>query len=370
MKRVATLLIVVVMALLSLGLVMLYSVSPAQDSTRFLSRQVIAGAVGLAGGAAIVTVGYKRLRRAAWLLFGIALLLLVAVLVVGVRINGARRWFRFGGLQFQPSDLAKLALVVVLAHYGAYCQRLMRTFRWGVLYPLLIVSPVVGLVFLEPDWGTAILLAAVSTIMLTVSGARWCYLLPPLVVGAVGLGVMLALNPVRSDRIYSWLHLEETRQGAGYQAWHARLALQRGGALGVGLNNSREKTLLPEHQTDFIFAIIAEEWGFAGSTVVVALFLILFVSGIVAAWRAPDSFGMLLGTGISFLLGLQALINLMVVSGAAPNKGLALPFISYGGSNLAMMLVCTGVLVSIALAGSPAPVVEAGENSSDRLVRA
>jgi len=367
MKRVATLLIVVTLALLSFGLVMLYSVSPAQDSTRFLSRQLMAGAVGVVGAGAIVAIGYRRLRPLSWLLFGVALALLAAVLVVGVQVNGARRWFRFGAVQFQPSDFAKLALVAVLAHYGAYCQRLMRTFRWGLLYPGLLVGPVIVLVFLEPDWGTAILLAAVSVVILIVAGVRWLYLLPPLMAAAAGLCAMLALNPVRSDRVYSWLHLEETRQGVGYQAWHAKQALQRGALFGVGLNNSREKRLLPEHQTDFLFAIVAEEWGFVGSSVVIVLFLVLFMSGIVAAWRAPDSFGMLLGTGMSFLIGLQTLINLMVVSGAAPNKGLALPFISYGGSNLAVMLICTGVLVSVALAGSAAPVVGSTENASEHL---
>jgi len=356
MKRVATVMIIAVLALLSLGFVMLYSVSPPHASMRLLSRQLVAGGLGLVGAVVMVVVGYRRLRYVSVVLYLLALVLLAAVLVVGVEVNGARRWFRFGGIQFQPSDFAKLALVVVLAHYGAHCQGLMRAFRRGLVYPGLIAAPVLVLVFREPDWGTAILLGCVSMVMLLVAGVRWEYVaIPAVLVGAV-LGAMLAVNPLRSDRIYSWLHLEETRDGVGYQAWRAREALNRGALLGIGLNKSREKALLPEHQTDFIFAIIAEEFGFVGSVVVVGLFLAFFLSGIVASWRAPDTFGMLLGTGISFLIGLQALINLMVVSGAAPNKGLALPFVSYGGSNLAMMLLCTGVLVSIALAGSPGAV--------------
>ncbi len=356
MRRVATLLIIAVVALLSLGFVMLYSVSPAQDSTRFLSRQVIAGGIGMAGAAAVVLAGYRRLRPVAWVLLALSVLLLVAVLLVGVRVNGARRWFRFAGFQFQPSDFAKLALLVALAHYGAFCQRLIHDFRWGVVCPALIVGPVVGLVFLQPDWGTAMLLAAVSVVVLVVGGVRWRYIVPPLLLGVAGFAIMLALNPVRNARVHAWLHPEETSQGAGYQAWHARAALTRGAAFGVGLDKSRQKALLPEHQTDFLFAIIAEEFGYVGSVTIVCLFTMLFVTGIVVAWRAPDTFGMLLATGISFMIAVQALINIGVVSGTLPNKGLALPFISYGGSNLMMMMVCTGVLVSIALAGPSPPL--------------
>lgn len=357
MKRLATVIIFSVLALLSLGLVMLYSVTPPHASARFLSRQALGMLLGTASAGFIILVGYKRLRSIAWILYALAVVLLASVLVIGVEVNGARRWFRFGGVQFQPSDFAKFALVVLLAHYGAYCQRLMRTFRRGVLYPSLLIGPVVALVFLEPDWGTAALLGCVSLVLLIVGGARWVFILPPVLLGGAAVCVMLAKNPVRSERVYSWLHLEETREGVGYQVWRAREALKRGAFFGVGLNKSKEKALLPEHQTDFIFAIIGEEFGFAGSICVIGLFLTLFVAGVVAAWRAPDTFGMLLATGISFLIGLQALINLMVVSGAAPNKGLALPFISYGGSNLTMMLTCTGALVSVALSGSSGAMV-------------
>jgi cell division protein FtsW len=202
------------------------------------------------------------------------------------------------------------------------------------------------------------LLGAVGVVVLLVAGVRWLYLAPPLVLGVGAVALLLALNPLRSERVYSWLHLEETRRDVGYQAWQAQVALSTGGPTGVGLNQSRLKALLPEYQTDFLFAIICEEFGFAGSLTVVALFLLFFVTGMVAAARAPDTFGRLLGTGISFLIALQALINIGVVSSALPNKGLALPFISYGGSNLMIMLVCAGVLISIARAASATSEVE------------
>jgi cell division protein FtsW len=357
MTRLSMLLAVCVVALLSLGLVMLYSVSPPQESARLLSRQLLAAALGLGGAMVVVLAGYRRLRPLAWWLFALALVLLVAVLVIGVRVNGARRWFRFAGLQFQPSDMAKLALLLALAHYGAYCQRLMRTVRWGLCWPALMVASVAGLVFVEPDWGTAMLLVAVSVVVLLVAGVRWLHLAPPLLLGVAALAGVVVLNPLRSDRVnvrtnrfYSWLHLEETRRGAGFQAWLSRAALTSGGPTGVGLNQSRHKDTLPEDQTDFIFAIIGEEFGFAGAAAVVVVYVALFVGGMLAAGRAPDTFGQLLGTGISFLLGTQALINIGVVSSALPNKGLALPYISYGGSNLMMMLICAGVLVSLACA--------------------
>lgn len=348
MNRATPLLVLCVAALMSVGMVTLYSISPSHDSLRYLSRQVIAGGLGLAGALLIVGIGHQRLRSWTWAAFIIALVLLACVLVFGVKINGARRWFRFAGFQFQPSDFAKFALLLALASYGAAHHRLTHTFRHGILVPGLIALPVIVLVFLEPDWGTALLLAAVSTGVLLVAGARWRYVMPPVILGIAAVGGLLYLNPVRIDRIEAWLHPEETRLGVGYQAWQARLALGAGGLAGVGLNASTQKAFLPEHQTDFMYAIIGEEFGLAGSLGVIALFALFLVCGLSIARNAADRFSQLLAAGITLLIALQALINIGVVSGAFPNKGLALPFVSYGGSNLMMMLMCAGVLVSVA----------------------
>lgn len=363
MKLVTTVLIVCVLALMSIGMVTLYSLSPVHDTMRYLSRQLIAASLGLAGAIVLVSLDYRRLRSWTWVFFVVAVLLLVCVLVFGVKVNGARRWFRLAGFQFQPSDFAKLALLLALAHYGAAHQRLMRSFWQGLAVPGLISGLLLGLVFLEPDWGTALLLGAVTAVVLLVAGVRWRFLAPPVLAGAIGVGVLLYFNSMRLERIYSWLHLEATRQGVGYQAWQARLALGNGGTTGVGLNASTQKVFLPEHQTDFIFAVIGEEFGYAGSLTVLGLFLAFFLCGLFVARRTADPFGRLLATGISFLIGLQALINIGVVSGALPNKGLALPFISYGGSNLMMMLMCTGVLVSVALSADQAEASEPGLES-------
>jgi cell division protein FtsW len=355
-----------VLGLLALGLMMVYSVSPLHDSTRYIFRQSIACGLGLAGAVlAWVLLDYRDLKRVSVWIYVVAVVLLVAVLVpgIGYRANGARRWFRLFGFQFQPSDFAKLALLIALAHYGAHWQRLMRDFRRGVFAPGVLVGLVVGLIFGEPDWGTALLLAAVSGVVLLAAGVRWPYLVVPTLVGGLVVGTLLYHNPERSERIYSWLHLEETKDGAGYQVYQARVAQGKGGATGTGLATSTQKYLVPEHRTDFLYAIIGEEYGYAGSAAVIVAFLGVFLSGLCIARNAADDFGVLLGTGLSFLIGLQALINIAVVSGALPNKGLPLPFVSYGGTNLLLLLVAVGLLLSIARVS-----LEMEENESESLL--
>jgi len=194
-----------------------------------------------------------------------------------------------------------------------------------------------------------LLLAAVSGIVLLVAGVRWRYFFPPLILGAITFVLFLLNNPVRMKRIFSWINPDETKEGVGYQAWQAMLALGSGGWSGLGLGNGRQKFgFLPEHQTDFIFANIGEELGLIATLSVVAAFVMLLICGVYIAWHARDTFGLLLGTGLTFLIGLQAFINVGVVTSALPNKGLPLPFISRGGSNLFLMLVCVGLLLSVA----------------------
>ena len=267
----------------------------------------------------------------------------------GARFNGARRWFRFGGLNFQPSEFAKLALLIALAWYGEHFQRQMPQWKRGLLIPGLLIGLTVGLIFKEPDVGNALVLAAVSGIMLLIAGIRLRYFLPPLLAAAIGVGVFIYYNPVRSDRIHSWLHVEETRRNTGHQAYEAMVALGSGGLTGKGLGDSRQKLgFVPLQFSDFIFSIIGEELGLIATLLVIAAFVAIVFCGIYIAMNAADTFGLLLGSGITFLIGLQAFINIGVVTGALPNKGLPLPFISHGGSNLLLMLTSVGVLLSIA----------------------
>jgi cell division protein FtsW len=245
--------------------------------------------------------------------------------------------------------MAKIALIIVIAWYGDRFQRKMGSWRYAILYPGLFIAPVLGLIFFEPDRGATILMAAVAGIMLLIAGVRWKFIIPPILAGVAAFGISLLFDPMRTRRIFAWLDLEKHKADIGYQAYGAMLALGTGGWTGLGLGNSVQKHgYLPEHNTDFIFSIIGEELGVVATLLVVLAFVVFVICGIYIACNAPDTFGLLLGAGITFLIGLQACINIGVVTSALPNKGLPLPFISYGGSNLLMMLAGVGVLFSIA----------------------
>jgi len=225
----------------------------------------------------------------------------------------------------------------------------MPNLKTGIVIPGLVIGVAAGLIFKEPDVGNALLLASVSGIVLLIAGIRLSYFLPPVLVATAGVALFIAHNPMRSERIYSWLHVEETKQAKGMQAYQAMVALGSGGVTGKGLGDGRQKLgFVPEHHTDFIFSIIGEELGLVATLLVVAAFVAFVISGLYISVNAADTFGLLLGSGITFLIGLQAFINIGVVTSALPNKGLPLPFISYGGSNLLVMLSCVGILLSIA----------------------
>ena len=349
MKRVMIILILAVSLLSALGILMLLSSFGGQPRIDRFYLQLWWLAIGVAGGVVAAFLPSDRLRR--WHLpqWGLvaAVLLLVAVFVpgIGVTRNGAHRWLPFG----QPSEVAKLALVVFLADYAARRQPDMGKRSTGFLYPGLIVALVAALIFQEPDWGTACLIGVVALAMLAVGGARSFYLISSLIVGGELFLLFLLVNPLRMARINAFLYPEQYRQGIGWQAWQALLALGRGGWYGVSLGAGSEKNgFVPEQQTDFVLSLIGEELGFLGTLLVLLLFAVIFLCGIRIAWRATDPFGQLLALGISVLIGAQALLNVGVVSSALPNKGIALPFVSYGGSSLACMLVAIGLLVGVA----------------------
>jgi cell division protein FtsW len=340
-----------VAALLALGLVMLYSSSMTQVGAHYLMLQLVWCVCGFTLCAVATTLDYQLLRKFAWPIFLLALTLLVLVLVphIGRKINGARRWFDFHGVRFQPSEFAKIALVILLAWYGHHFQRYMHTWNRGVVLPGMFIALVLGLVFVEPDRGTTILLAAVGGALLLLAGARWKYIVPPVVLGVMALVISLLFDPMRMKRIFSWWDLEQHKDGVGYQAYQAMIALGTGGWTGLGLGNGRQKLgFVPEDHTDFIFSIIGEELGLIATLFILLAFVIIVICGIYIALNARDTFGLLLGTGITLLIGLQAAINIGVVTSALPNKGLPLPFISYGGSNLMAMFTCVGILFSIA----------------------
>lgn len=361
MKTAVTTLACCVAALLTLGLVMLYSASMAMPD----KSQVVKGAqllitqlmwCGLGLTACVVAAGmdYRLLRKLAWPIFIVALVMLTLVLVPGIghRINGASRWFKFSGVSFQPSEFGKIALIIILAWYCERYQRQMSGWKYGVVIPGGLIALILGLIFVEPDRGTTILLAAVSGAMLVLAGVKGRYIIPPIVLGIGAVALSIWYDPMRMKRIFSWLYLEENKDGVGYQAYQAMLALGSGGWFGLGLGNSRQKLgFVPEHHTDFILSIIGEELGLIATLGVVLGFVLIVICGVYIALHARDVFGMMLASGITLLIGLQAFINIGVVTSALPNKGLALPFISYGGSNLLAMLSCVGLLFSVARQG-------------------
>ena len=298
MKVAVTVLTFCVAALLALGMVMLYSSSMTQVGARYLIMQLIWCALGLMSCLAAALLDYRILKKFAWPLFILALLLLAAVLEkhLGVIRGNARRWFSFHGVSFQPSEFARLAMIIVLAWYGEHFQRQMPTLKRGVVIPGLLIGAMLLLIFREPDWGTTILLAAVSGGMLIVAGARWRYFVPPVLAGLGGLLFLLWNNPMRMKRIFSWLYLEEHKSDTGFQAYQAMLALGSGGWTGLGLGNGRQKLgFVPEHHTDFILAIIGEELGLIATLLIVAAFMAIVFCGIYIARHARDAFGMLLG---------------------------------------------------------------------------
>jgi cell division protein FtsW len=358
MKLAVTTLVFCVAALLALGMVMLYSSSMAQVGAHYLVAQLFWCGLGLVLCLAAAAADYRLLKKMAWPILALAVVMLVLVFVphIGLRRNGANRWLGYGHTSIlQPSEFAKLALLIALACYCERHQRQMGTWKRGILFPGLFIGLVLALVFKEPDRGTTILLASVCGVMLLVAGVPWKCILPPVVLAGGALAYSLWHDSMRTQRIFAWLHLEQNKSGVGYQAYEAMVALGAGGWTGLGLGNGRQKLgFVPEHHTDFILSIIGEELGLIATLLVVVAFVLILVCGVCIAWNSRDTFGLLLGSGLSFLIGLQAFINIGVVTSALPNKGLPLPFISYGGSNLLIMLVAVGLLLSIArLAGVP-----------------
>jgi cell division protein FtsW len=356
MKSTITLLVFCVSGLLALGLVMLYSAGYylREDGTHFFKMQLAWAAMGVIACVAATCLDYRSWRKIAWPVFALAIVALIAVFFYP-KVNGAQRWIRFGGFSFQASELAKLALILVVGWYVERYHSKMTTFRRGIMIPLAFVGIILALVIKQPDVGTTMLLASVSFAVLFLGGMRIRYFVLPAVVAVTALVIFLKHNDVRRERINAWLNPEETKMAAGHQAWEARLAFGAGGLTGRGLGSSRQKFgPLAEHHTDFIFPIIGEELGLPATLGVVAAFMVLASCGYRISTRAPDTFGMLVAAGITLLITVQALVNIAVVTGTVPNKGLPLPFISYGGSSLLLTLLMVGILLSIARKAVPA----------------
>ncbi len=351
------LLLAAVLALVAVGAVMVYSASaiPASQSKRlgldefyYLKRQLVAAVLGGALLAGALRLGYRRIAALAYPLLGAAFALLLLVPLLGKTAGGAQRWIALGPLQFQPSEAAKVALVLYLARSLARKQDKIRLFSIGLLPHLVVTGALVVLCLMQSDLGTGAILFVVLFAMLFAAGARVSYLLLAAALAAPIAWHLVKSTPYRYARVVAFLDPERYRTGPGFQLWESLLGTANGGFLGQGLGQGKGKLFyLPAAHTDFIAAVIAEEAGLLGVLLLVGLFAIVVWRGVRAALNASDAFGCYAALGLTTLVGAQALVNLAVVFGLLPTKGLTLPFVSYGGSSLMTLLAGAGVLLSV-----------------------
>lgn len=347
---------VIVLVLIAIGIVMIYSASAIyaysnmNDSMYFLKRHLIYIAAGIAMMFAVMSVDMERLRSYAkpMMLLSIFLLLLVLIPHIGKEISGARRWFRAGLLNFQPSEFAKLAAIIYFADFASRKKNMLKSFVFGYVPAIVVLGITVGLVLLEPDLGTAVTISVIVMMMLFVSGVRTSHIATTVLASLPVLYFLLFSVPYRRKRIMVFLNPWADKKGTGFQIIQSFVALGSGGLFGVGLGQSRQKLFyLPASHTDFIFSIIGEELGFVGTASIVILFVLLTWQGMKIAFRAPDLFERLVSFGIISLIAFEAIFNIGVTAGALPTKGLPLPFISYGGSGLIFHLAAIGILLNI-----------------------
>ncbi len=351
----------IVVALMGVGLVMVYSASSItsmaqlDDSSFYFKRQLMWVVFGLLAMYAFSHIPYKRLQDLAVPLLIVAILGLIIVLIPGVarEIGGSKRWIKFAGVGFQPSEFAKICFVVFLAASITAKQDRIQEFLKGVVPDLLVMTFMFVLVLKEPNLSTAGLLAATYFLMLFLGNGSLNHLVG---MGAGGLVLVVSLifqEGYRMRRLMAFLDPWDASRTSGYHIIQSLVAIGSGGLWGLGLGESRQKFfILPERHTDFIFAIICEELGLAGGTLVILLFLFLIWRGFYIATRAPDLFGFLLAAGITGLISCQVLINLGVVLSLLPTTGITLPFISYGGSSLVFLAAAVGILLNISRFGS------------------
>ena len=342
-----------VAALLAMGLTVLFSASSRAlgGPQSYLAKQLIFLALSIGIAWVMARLDLEGMRRYAWIIAGVTLFGLVLVLIphIGVSVKGSRRWLNLGFTRLQVSEFAKLSLVFALSHYLALNQNKIEDFKRGFLYPCLGIGCFAGLILIEPDLGTAFLCSLVGIILLFLAGGRLKHLLPLVAAGAGLCALLVVYSPYRFKRLMSFLDVEANRSEGAYQLWQAILAFAAGGVDGVGIGNGRQQqSFLPEAHTDFIFAIMGEEMGLIFTLLTVILFITIFVAGLLHVRRAPNLFQFLLVTGCLLLICVQAIINLAVVTGMMPTKGMSLPFISAGGSNLLLMGFLVGIIINTA----------------------
>jgi cell division protein FtsW len=359
MQRTITVLIAAVLILVTIGVVMLFSASMVRgdadfnDTAYFIKRQGVWMVLSLVAAVLCTRLNLRWFRAGALplALIFIVLLVLVRIPGIGLEVNGSWRWLVIGPLRLQPSEFSKIGIILAAAWWISRRRRYMHTLKQGLIFPLGGLSIFAVLLLAEPDFGTTVLVGLVIMSLLYAGGARPFYLFGSAGAGVVALGVLLFHNENRMRRITAFLEPEKYAQGEAWQLINGLNAFASGGAYGTGLGNSIQKYhYLPEAHTDFILPIIGEEFGVIATLAVLILFVLIFICGMRIAARASDDFGRFTALGVTLMLTYQAIINLAVVSGSMPTKGLALPFISYGGSSLMVSSAMVGLLLNVARA--------------------
>lgn len=345
-----------VMLLTGIGLVAVYSASSILaeasygDPYHYLKRQTVFCLFGVMLMILAKNINYLFYRKLVYVLLGLSLLSLILLLVpgLGIKVGGAQRWIKCGFISLQPSEAAKLSLAIFMAYSMSKNVEHMGTFFNGLLPHLVIAAIVIALILLQPDLGTAVIIGMWVLILLFIGGVHLGQLFVLLGIMTPAVFYLIFHSAYRLNRWWAFLNPWEDPHGFGFQIIHSFLAFGSGGLAGVGLGNSKQKLFyLPEPHTDFVAAIIAEEAGFIGISILLILFALIVIRGIKIALNAPDLFGTYLALGISCMLAVQVMVNMGVVMALLPTKGLTLPFISYGGSSLVISLISMGILMSI-----------------------
>ncbi len=351
-----------VLILFTIGLVMLFSASYAYsyeyygNSYKFITRQALFGAVGIVIMLGVSKIDYHFWRRFAWIAYAVTIIMLGVLLVLPPMVDGmdVKRWIVIGPVNFQPSEVAKFAVILLFSSLIAANQKQMKSFRF-IVFLVLLLGLTCGLVVLEPHLSATVLIFAIGVALLVVGGIPKRYIFAG-AGAAAGLGVLAVATGFigyGSDRIKYWLDPWADPTGLGFQTIQSLLAIGSGGILGRGIGQSRQKYLwVPEPHNDFIFSIVCEELGLIGAMVIIILFCLLVWRGFTIAMRSQDKFGSLLAIGLTFQVGLQAMLNIWVVTNTIPNTGISLPFFSYGGTSLVILLAEMGIVLSVSRGAS------------------
>ena len=354
--------LVLTILLVVIGLIMLFSASYARayyktgNSARYFISQLIFACMGMGALFLFSRIPYEWYQKLSLLILFVAVALLALVPVIGVRVGGAKRWISLGFTQFQPSEIAKFAVIVSFAAIMAAHTRDMKGFKYGFAPYMLILGMISVLLYLEPHMSATLIILALGFVMMILGGTNWKYLVALVVLGIAFVAIYLFTKGYTGDRVAAWLHPENDPLDKGLQILQSQYAIGSGGLTGLGFGRSRQKYLyLPEEHNDYIFAIVCEELGFIGAIGILILFAMLILRGFWIAMHARDRFSMLLAAGLTTLLALQVFLNVAVVTNLLPSTGISLPFFSSGGTALIMQLAENGIVLNVSRSISQSP---------------